>query len=172
MHHHVCLQRNSNLFKFYSGNDVRKRRKFFENYAKENHFDPLKAENWYSHPLSKIKAGKDKRVISVVQHHGGSLSKALLDLFPGIGLDKSELKSSRRWTDAGNRRKFFENYAKQCGFDPLLAENWYSESLLKIKSMKKGIQRVMSYHNWSWKTALLDLFPNIGLERSKFAKNS
>jgi hypothetical protein len=29
------------------------------------------------------------------------------------------------WTDIQTRRKFFEAYAEQNGFDPLIPENWY-----------------------------------------------
>lgn len=35
-----------------------------------------------------------------------------------------------------NQRKFFENYAKQNKFDPLIAENWYSQPRRKIMVMK------------------------------------
>lgn len=36
------------------------------------------------------------------------------------------------YTRAENRRKFFENYARKKGFDPLVAENWYSEPIHHI----------------------------------------
>ena len=36
----------------------KKRRRFFENYAKEQAFDPLVAENWYLQPRSKIMAAE------------------------------------------------------------------------------------------------------------------
>ena len=35
-----------------------KRRKFFEDYAEANNFDPLVRENWYSQPTDKIRAAK------------------------------------------------------------------------------------------------------------------
>jgi hypothetical protein len=34
-----------------------------------------------------------------------------------------------------NRRKFFENYAKNNGFDPLIPENWYSVTTESVKSV-------------------------------------
>ena len=40
------------------------------------------------------------------------------------------------WTRVENRRSFFESYAKESGFDPLVAENWYSESKQKIMFAK------------------------------------
>jgi hypothetical protein len=30
------------------------------------------------------------------------------------------------WQESKNRRNFFENYALENGFDPLIAANWYS----------------------------------------------
>jgi hypothetical protein len=32
------------------------------------------------------------------------------------------------WHEPDARRKFFESYAKQKGFDPLIPENWYKQS--------------------------------------------
>jgi hypothetical protein len=32
------------------------------------------------------------------------------------------------WANAAARRKFFEDYAKQNGFDPLIRENWYQST--------------------------------------------
>jgi hypothetical protein len=37
---------------------VTKRRKFFEDYAEANNFDPLIPENWYSQPTDKVRATK------------------------------------------------------------------------------------------------------------------
>lgn len=35
-----------------------------------------------------------------------------------------------------NRRKFFDQYAKEQGFDPLIVENWYATNLQKLLSKK------------------------------------
>lgn len=32
------------------------------------------------------------------------------------------------WQDKKNRRKFFENFAREKGFDPLDSHSWYSVS--------------------------------------------
>jgi hypothetical protein len=37
---------------------MKNRRRFFEEYAKENGFDPLNPKNWYSQPRKKIEAKK------------------------------------------------------------------------------------------------------------------
>ena len=94
-------------------------------------------------------------------HHNNSITNALSDLF---GFGKLDIKSNKRkllpffadlsfssapfhliqsnfglsaaWNDRNNRRKLFETYATQNGFDSLLPPNWYSQtraSLLKFK---------------------------------------
>jgi hypothetical protein len=87
-------------------------------------------------------------------YHNGSVAKALLDLFPNIGLNAEKLRISLRmlkfynkivslpsfsllitlvkFRNIDNRRKFFENYAKEQGFDPRDPNNWYSQSTDKI----------------------------------------
>ena len=41
-----------------------------------------------------------------------------------------------KWVDIRNRRKFFEEFARTNGFDPLNAENWYRQSLTTILRVK------------------------------------
>jgi hypothetical protein len=93
----------------------RYRRKFFEDYAKENGLEPCNPDNWYLQAKEKIMARKVSFSLTlintlfdvdhhftinlqgarkVIAYHGNSISKALLDLFPNIGLDKSfQMKS-------------------------------------------------------------------------------
>jgi hypothetical protein len=40
------------------------------------------------------------------------------------------------WPVVENRRKVFELFAEENGFDPLQAENWYSQSRDKLLSIK------------------------------------
>ena len=40
------------------------------------------------------------------------------------------------WNDPIRRRKYFENYARANDFDPLVPDNWYSQSKDKIVGMK------------------------------------
>lgn len=40
------------------------------------------------------------------------------------------------WDTAEQRRQFFVEYAVQNEFDPLIAENWYTQPLSKIMSTK------------------------------------
>jgi hypothetical protein len=91
-------------------------------------------------------------------YHKHSLSQALIDLFPNIGLVKHKfkdrgknyiyifniciyfnfVKDMRPMKSEENRRTFFEVYAKQNGFDPLIAEYWYAQTKKKILSAKVG----------------------------------
>eukprot|EP00026_Physarum_polycephalum_P012597 Phypoly_transcript_12920.p1 GENE.Phypoly_transcript_12920~~Phypoly_transcript_12920.p1 ORF type:complete len:356 (+),score=59.55 Phypoly_transcript_12920:23-1069(+) len=140
------------------------RRKFFENYAKDHGFDPLKPENWYKQPRDKILATKGAN--KVISYHGISISKALLDLFPQIGLDKSKLAFRPSiWNSAEKRRNFFEEYARRNNFDPLIPANWCMHAKDKI-ILTKGAWGVISYHHNNVAQALLDLFPDIGLDKS------
>jgi hypothetical protein len=84
-------------------------------------------------------------------HYNGSVSSALLDSFPNIGLDDSKFHTVRRmlfflslpifsspsplllitqtghhWKLESNRRHFFEQLAEKNHFDPLNPINWYS----------------------------------------------
>ena len=86
----------------------------------------------------------------ILSFHKGSLSKAISDLFPSIGIDKAKFINPCMsfylfvtssfilyfilspflmlflvlWQDKQNRRRFFEKYAKENGFDPLVANDW------------------------------------------------
>ena len=79
----------------------------------------------------------------VLRFYSNSVAKALIDLFPDVTFDKSRLLSmyspfllsfssstsshpcSVSWKKPESRRDFLEKYARGCGFDPLVAENWY-----------------------------------------------
>ena len=71
----------------------------------------------------------------MLSYHGDSLLRALTDLFPHLEFDKSRFPSFR-WAKVENRRKFFLNYAKTKGFDPLLETNWYNQSTMDVLATK------------------------------------
>jgi hypothetical protein len=76
----------------------------------------------------------------------------LLSLFPNIGLEKEKLRKLSilhifrsiffvnhqigLLRNPGHRRAFFEKYAKENGFDPLQAANWYLQPTEKIMATK------------------------------------
>lgn len=84
-----------------------------------------------------------------------------------------------------NIRSFLEKFAKDNNFDPLVAENWYAVSSSHVSKQVRNViylfaniattnppqegAAMLAYYNGSLVRALLDLFPNIGLEKSRFA---
>jgi hypothetical protein len=40
------------------------------------------------------------------------------------------------YNDRANRRRYFEDYAKENGFDPLVPENWYMQPKFKLAAKK------------------------------------
>eukprot|EP00026_Physarum_polycephalum_P003664 Phypoly_transcript_03677.p1 GENE.Phypoly_transcript_03677~~Phypoly_transcript_03677.p1 ORF type:complete len:748 (+),score=79.94 Phypoly_transcript_03677:247-2244(+) len=147
--------------------EAKKRRKFFEQYAAEHGFDPLVPENWYSQTRGSVIAHQGGS--RVLFYHNSSVVNALLELFPKIGLEKFKFRFRSSWHETNTRRKFFEAYAEENGFDPLQPTNWYSQRLEKILHIK-GARNVVAFHNNDVTTALLDLFPNIGLEKQAFTQ--
>jgi hypothetical protein len=92
------------------------------------------------------------------------------------------------WKVTERRRDFFENFAKQNGFDPLNPENWYTNivklrqlkvcpfaflcALLKMTFISKGISVLIKQYGRRLSQALTELFPNIGLKKDKFESKS
>ena len=93
---------------------------------------------------------------SILAFYNDQVGEALLQLYPDIGLQRAHLKFSGTllpsaiflrfllshllltsfltnsiisegiWFHSENRRQAFNSFAKQRGFDPLVAHNWYS----------------------------------------------
>eukprot|EP00026_Physarum_polycephalum_P001397 Phypoly_transcript_01398.p1 GENE.Phypoly_transcript_01398~~Phypoly_transcript_01398.p1 ORF type:complete len:808 (+),score=111.44 Phypoly_transcript_01398:465-2888(+) len=147
--------------------EIENRKAFFESYARSCSFDLRDPQKWYAQSRKKIRSFEGAQ--QVLSFHGGSVAKALMELFPDIKFDKSKFPKAPIWRKLRNRRLFFEEYAKENKFDPLVPENWYTQPRKRIHS-KKGADRVLAYHNHSVPTALLDLFPDIGLDKSKFQR--
>ena len=160
------------------------RRRFFENYAKENQFDPLVPTNWYTQPIHRILEFKVCSIFSLFysllflalfypllshsnhtrreqrkwcrstaaafRKHSSICSLTLVSIHFSsqvwffhktyslmISLCKSYvILFLGSWKSVGSRRKFFVSYAKANGFDPLVAEHWYSQSRTKIDAVK------------------------------------
>lgn len=87
--------------------------------------------------------------------YGNNFVKALLHMFPEIGLDKTKFHfrlpsmiisfpicilinfhADKYWSNETNQREYFISFAKHKKFDPLVPDNWYpitSESLSQYK---------------------------------------
>ena len=46
------------------------------------------------------------------------------------------MSDSTMWQAPANRRRFFEEFAKQHKFDPLAPQEWYSQSVKNIMQVK------------------------------------
>lgn len=103
-----------------------------------------------------------KGIHSVIAHHDNSVTKALLDLFSEIGLEPSKLRFRQKF-GLEKRRQFFEKYASAKGFDPLIANNWYSQPRDKIVKYKDGLA-VMAYYKFELAKALAEVFPDMVLD--------
>lgn len=91
-------------------------------------------------------------------HYGGSFIKALMDVYPNIGLDITQftimpsntfiigslhliliiiiIYSEGFWKARDHLLSFFNHYARMKGFDPSIASHWYNTSKESIKSLK------------------------------------
>lgn len=141
-------------------------------FAKHKKFDPLVADNWYPYTLGDLVEFKGARdVKSMLIYHNGSFVKALKQLFPKIRLQENKFNVLPRnyWLDTNHRIQFFKDFAKQRGFDPLLPEGWYSVTTNALLA-HKGAGTILSYYNSSFVSALLHLFPDIGLDKQKFRR--
>jgi len=144
------------------------RKRFFDEIAEKSGFDPLLARNWYQITYSKFASEKGASIMS--SYYKGSFVKALMHLYPTIGLVKEEFSKPRsHWQNAINRRKFFEDFAHSKGFDPLIPENWYAIPMEQIQHIK-GASTIYQYYKNNIQ-ALVSLFPDIGLDKTKFEKN-
>jgi len=140
---------------------------FFEQFAKEKGFDPLIAENWYNITREELQTKKEFDMI--MKEFGGSFTRALQDVFPQIQLtiSKFNIPGKRFWRLESNRKTFFDQFAQDNAFDPLIASNWYSVKSEKIIA-RKFSSMVIRYYRGSVREALMTLYPTIGLKEDMF----
>jgi len=99
--------------------------------------------------------------------YGASYIKALLDIYPNIGLEETKfLKAPTGYWTKSNIRKYFANFAAKRNFDPLLASNWYQWTAKDILAEKGS--SIMNKYRGSIKKALKDVYPDLALEDGKF----
>lgn len=104
-------------------------------------------------------------------YYQGSIAKALLHLYPDIGLDIRKLAPNNGgvnetvftkllvtynkihlvfpWRDSSNHKSFFDGIAVQHNFDPLIPTNWYAFSPYAIAV------KVFSYSITVWKCVFI-----------------
>jgi hypothetical protein len=92
--------------------------------------------------------------------YGNAYASTFKHIFPDIGLDKNKLHHARsmtlsllsfssyfyylesRWHSVFNRKKWFDDFARSRGFDPLIASNWY-----KMNYSQLALQEVSIIYN-------------------------
>jgi len=90
-------------------------------------------------------------------------------VYPDIGIDSRKFfwKPRNYWKDLSNVKNFFVEFAEDMGFSPLNPKNWYSVTVREVLS-RKGGSSVLGCYNNSLATALLQTFPDIRLNASRF----
>jgi len=140
-----------------------KGRKFFEEFAASNKFNPLETEKWYSVSRSEIIRAGGR---GLLYHYKGSHFRALADLYPELTLKKEIFLSTKKWKEVKNQRKFFDEFARSKNFNPLDAEKWYSVSRKEIR--RTGGSGLLNYYKGSHIKALKKLYPELVWKKGKF----
>jgi len=140
-------------------------RRFFDSFALENGFDPLIPANWtHVHQADLFHAG----AYSFLRYYGGSHFKALVSVYPDLGLTISDFpnSSTQDWSTCEKRREFFNWFAASRGMDPLDRDFWCT--VKKRDIIKAGGSGVLNYWKGSHINALSALYPELGLRRKDF----
>jgi len=144
-------------------------KKVLVHFAKLRGFDPYVADNWYKISSEDITSFPHAR--AMLKYYKGYIA-ALMQLFPDIGLNPLKFKKAPQgfWEDQKNRKMMFCHIAHQLGFDPLLPSNWYSVTYSSLRNTKGANSILEHYYGGSLAQGLLAMFPDIGLDASKFPK--
>eukprot|EP00026_Physarum_polycephalum_P002204 Phypoly_transcript_02209.p1 GENE.Phypoly_transcript_02209~~Phypoly_transcript_02209.p1 ORF type:complete len:520 (+),score=44.14 Phypoly_transcript_02209:1308-2867(+) len=129
--------------------ELQNRKAVFDKFARDNKFDPLVPDNWYQ--VSYDMLISTKGISSILQYYyNNNIKKALMHIYPNIGLDQTNFPERNNWTKFENRRSFFINFAKAKGFDPFVFENWKQVA----PSTMKNTAQLLQYYNGSLISAL------------------
>jgi len=144
-------------------------RDFFDHLAGELNFDPLVAENWLQLKRSELTSRPEGQ--KLLRRYGGSYERGLWEAYPELDLHTilpiGEKSPIQDWKDPSTRRGIFDRIANSLGFDPLVANNWYSVTFSNQLS-KKETSALVFYHG-SFAQALIDLYPESNFAGEKIA---
>jgi len=140
-------------------------RQFMNRIAKKKGIDALESENWYNVATDDIAAEKEGRWL--LGQFGGSFKRAIMSVFPNLNAVQFTDMRRNFWTYARNRRAFFDELARKHGFDPHVPENWYSLGKDIVLEDKRALS-ILDFYSQSLSKALIDVYPDIDLEISKF----
>jgi len=122
-------------------------------------FDPLEPENWYS--ITHAQIVKKKKNASTLFRHYGGLKQALAAAYPQIRFDSDAFagnKPKRYWCDVKHCRVFFDEFAKEKGFDPLKSDNWFGITRDEIR--KEGGRSVLGHYK-TYRDAIKAAYPEL-----------
>jgi len=154
----------------YKWTTTQQRRQFFDDFAGANGFDPLEIKCWYRISHGDILKAKGAAILTA--YYDGSFLRALTELYPELNFQRARfLRMKGDWADAKSRRQFFDNFAFENRFDPLIARNWYSIKYADLVK-HKGSHSVLSYYSHSHTRALMALYPEIVFDRQSFNRAS
>eukprot|EP00026_Physarum_polycephalum_P002919 Phypoly_transcript_02928.p1 GENE.Phypoly_transcript_02928~~Phypoly_transcript_02928.p1 ORF type:complete len:728 (+),score=71.15 Phypoly_transcript_02928:209-2392(+) len=142
-------------------------RSHLEAIAREHGIDPLVASDWYCVSRDDFMVHREFRTLMV---YYGSLTNALVDLFPELHFDLSLFSTTPKnfWQDQKNRRMLYERFAKSKGGDPLNSHFWYSQTAKEFLKFKGGV--AMKDYYSGFVTSVIHIFPELHLKKPNFKK--
>ncbi len=120
----------------------------------------------------------------MLKHYNGSYVRALLELYPKIGLKATNFVPSMfslwvysnfidyllviglYWGDSSNRRKLLEEFAKLKHFNPLQVGNWYKTKGYDLAKFFPKESRFINRYDWT--SILQDAFPELKFDVEQF----
>eukprot|EP00026_Physarum_polycephalum_P005484 Phypoly_transcript_05519.p1 GENE.Phypoly_transcript_05519~~Phypoly_transcript_05519.p1 ORF type:complete len:450 (+),score=67.80 Phypoly_transcript_05519:184-1350(+) len=152
---------------YWTGDGNKNIRKFLDDLARSKNLDPLIADTWYKIPLRELRFQERGKPWPLF-HYSASCVKALLDIYPDIGLDESKFTSARKshWKVHRNRKLFFDKFAERQGFSANVPKNWYHVNK-KLVLRQTGGGAILKQFD-TLPAALIDAYPNLDFDPSKF----
>jgi len=160
---HTIISKSTNSRGFWTKDEGAHMRKLLDTLAEKHNLDPLQPDTWY-----KI------RMVDVTKSGGSQLLKnfnfsfplAVSMLYPEINLEKERFHIRRDLASASQRRAFFDSFAHNNKFDPLIPNNWYTLPVYLLR--QAGGAGLLNKYGGSYVAAICDIYPDIGLQRELF----
>eukprot|EP00026_Physarum_polycephalum_P013670 Phypoly_transcript_14096.p1 GENE.Phypoly_transcript_14096~~Phypoly_transcript_14096.p1 ORF type:complete len:309 (-),score=47.32 Phypoly_transcript_14096:29-955(-) len=127
------------------------RKQFFDSFSSKKGFDYNVAENWYNQPVSEII--KEPEGAKVLSHYGGSLYKALQDVYPTMPLIRSTFLISKE-----TRAQILSRFAEERHFDARNLQIWMALPTQLLLADKRLAMVLQLCYNGSISEAVKDVF--------------
>eukprot|EP00026_Physarum_polycephalum_P002682 Phypoly_transcript_02690.p1 GENE.Phypoly_transcript_02690~~Phypoly_transcript_02690.p1 ORF type:complete len:880 (+),score=98.16 Phypoly_transcript_02690:33-2672(+) len=149
--------------KYWEG-DQRRIRAFFVEFARKRGLNPLDPETWYPVTPSVIKT--EKGGFHMLARLGWRFTEIIKRVFPEIKFKDGLFETKTKWPTIEQRRSYFMLVARDYGFDPLVADNWYRFKPASLDH--EGYNRVLRVYRFNMRKAVSDIFPDVKFDMSKF----